>query len=143
MVAMPQARRCLRAWTTSYQAAPVSVPLARRQVRAVMAGWGWGGTGRLDDLLIICAELVTNAIQHASEPNSTVLVRLQELDGDCRIEVMDRRPDLLPPRVSTPKGERGRGLLLVRELAEDMDVTTTKGSKIVWARVLRHHGEAA
>ncbi|WP_170290538.1 ATP-binding protein [Kitasatospora atroaurantiaca] len=119
----------------TFTAWPASVGLARRQVMARLADWGLQGS-RADDLLIICSELVTNAIEHASEPGGDVQVRLQEVDGDCRLEVSDPRPDLLPPRHLVVRGENGRGLLLVRSLADDMDVATTKGRKTVWARVL-------
>ncbi|WP_405021679.1 ATP-binding protein (plasmid) [Kitasatospora sp. NBC_00070] len=136
VVAVKQASKRLNEWVSTFAAAAVSVPSARSQVRQIMTSWGWEGAG-LDDLLVIFSELLTNAIEHASNPGDEVQVRLQELKGDCRVEVVDRRPDLLPPALLRPQGERGRGLLLVRDLAADMDVATTKGRKSVWARVQR------
>ncbi|GJF32578.1 hypothetical protein KNE206_52780 [Kitasatospora sp. NE20-6] len=123
-------------WHQVFGADPQSVPMARRQLREVLATWGWSDTDRLVDLLVICSELVANAVEHASEACDEVQVHLREVDGDCLIEVVDRRPDLLPPQESCPRGERGRGLLIVRDLAEDVNVVTMKESKKVCARVL-------
>ncbi len=135
MVTMRVAQQ-LHVWQRVFAAGPESVPAARRELREVLAAWGWSDADRQADLLVICSELITNAVTHASEPGDQIRVRLQEIDGDCRLEVHDRRPDLLPPRTPRPRGEHGRGLLLVKGLAEDMDVVTMKGSKHVWARVL-------
>ncbi len=130
-----QPRQGLRKWEMTFTAWPASVGLARRQVRSQVARWGWTGS-HVDDLLIIVSELLTNAIRHASSPGDDVRLRLQEIDGDCRVEVDDFRPDLLPPKQLVVRGESGRGLPLVKRLALDMDIVTTKRSKTVWARVL-------
>ncbi|MFF1797199.1 ATP-binding protein [Kitasatospora sp. NPDC058263] len=135
MVAVKQPRSGVRQWGTTLEATQTMVAVARRHVRSVLTEWGWEGEPA-DDLVTICSELVTNAIRHASRPGDTVDLRLQESDGDCRIEVLDSRPDLSLPRLSVPCGESGRGLLLVRELADDMDVAATPTTKKVWARVL-------
>ncbi len=140
MPAVELTQRDLRVWEMTFTAWPASVGLARRQVRSVLCGWGWA-SGRAEDLVTICSELVTNAIVHASDPGGDVRVRLQEIDGDCRLEVIDLRPDLLPPRQPVARGENGRGLLLVRNLADDMDVVAAKEIKRVWARVLLDGGQ--
>ncbi|WP_406205260.1 ATP-binding protein [Kitasatospora sp. NBC_01560] len=134
MVAVKQPRSGLHHWGTTFAATQTMVAVARRDVRSVLTEWGWEGE-RADDLVTICSELVTNAIRHASRPGDTVVLRLQEIDGDCRIEVLDSRPDLSLPRTCVPCGESGRGLLLVRELADDMDVAVIGTTKKVWARV--------
>ncbi|MER8187171.1 ATP-binding protein [Kitasatospora sp. NPDC094015] len=126
----------LHVWEQAFDAHPASVAAARCELRQTLAAWGWTDSGQYEDLVLISSELISNAITHASRPGDRVHVRLQEIGGDCRLEVQDRRPDLLPPRTPRPQGEHGRGLLLVRGLAKDMDVVTTRGSKIVWARVL-------
>ncbi|MFC9326995.1 ATP-binding protein [Kitasatospora sp. NPDC057015] len=126
----------LHAWQQAFDAYPASVAAARHKLRQVLAAWGWTGFDQVEDLLLISSELISNAIMHASRPGDQVCVRLQEIGGECRLEVHDRRPDLLPPRTPCPRGEHGRGLLLVQVLAEDMDVVTTRRSKIVWAKVL-------
>ncbi|MFE4599260.1 ATP-binding protein [Kitasatospora indigofera] len=131
-----QATHQLHVWQQAFDARPESVAAARRKLREVLIAWGWTDPDQWADLVLISSELISNAITHASTSGDEVNVRLQEIGGDCRLEVTDRRPDLLPPRRPRPRGEHGRGLLLVQGLAEDMDVVTTRGSKIVWARVL-------
>ncbi|MFC5641334.1 ATP-binding protein [Kitasatospora cinereorecta] len=135
MVVVQQSRARLRQWQVTLTAVPEAVAEARRDVRSLLKGWGWEGE-RADDFVSICSELVTNAIQHASQPGGEVGLRVQEIAGDCRIEVLDGRPDLTVPRTSVPRGENGRGLILVRQLADDMAVATSRTTKKVWARVL-------
>lgn len=134
MKAVGQPRPCLRQWRITLTAELATVPAVRRDVRSVLKDWGWDGA-RADDLVVICSELVANAIRHASEPGGEVRLRLQELEGDCRIEVLDRRPDLSLPRNCIARDESGRGLLLVRRLADDMDVAASPTTKTVWARL--------
>ena len=100
-------RRALKVWQLEIQAQPVSVSAARRAVRRQLTQWGWYGR-RVDDLTTICSELVTNAIVHGSSPGDAVLVRLQEIDGDCRLEVTDTEPNLKPARTREACGESGR-----------------------------------
>ncbi|MFJ8043825.1 ATP-binding protein [Kitasatospora sp. NPDC096147] len=127
----------LRQWQASVEADPMCVPAVRRTVSDLMVGWGWAGES-LDAALLVFSELVTNAIVHSARPGDAVSVRVQEFDGDCRIEVVDARPDLLlVARSASDTEEGGRGLLLVRSCSADMDVVTSRGRKKVWARVLR------
>ncbi|WP_345695763.1 ATP-binding protein [Kitasatospora terrestris] len=135
MVAVEQPRARLRQWQATFAAVPEAVAEARRDVRLLLKGWGWEGD-RVDDVVSICSELVTNAVQHGSDPGSEVGLHVQEIADDCRIEVLDGRPDLAVPRTSVPRGENGRGLILVRKLSDDMAVATSRTSKKVWARVL-------
>ncbi|GAB2749190.1 ATP-binding protein [Kitasatospora kifunensis] len=133
-------RAVLRRWQLELTAHPRSVGLARRQVRAVLAEWGWNGE-RVDDVLTVCSELVANAVEHASQPGGVVMVRLQEIHGDCRLEVVDGRADLWPREHPAALGERGRGLLLVRLLSEDFGVVRQlrQCRKTVWSRLLLGH----
>lgn len=130
-------RAVLRRCQLELAADPRSAGLARRQVREVLAEWGWTGE-RVDDVLTVCSELVANAVEHASPPGAVVVVRLQEIRGDCRLEVVDGRADLWPRERSAALGERGRGLLLVRLLSEDFGVVRQlrQGRKTVWSRIL-------
>lgn len=97
-------------WEGSIEADVASVAVVRRHVHALMVGWGWEG-GSLDDVVLICSELVTNAIVHtALRLGGDIRVRVQESAGDCRIEVLDSRPDLMPVTpIASPNGEGGRG----------------------------------
>ncbi|MEV7359402.1 ATP-binding protein [Kitasatospora sp. NPDC091276] len=134
MVAVKQPRS-LHHWETTLTAVPAAASTARRMVRSVLRGWGWDND-RASELVLIASELVTNVVRHAGGPRRRVGLELQEVDGDCRIEILDYRPDLPLPETPVARGECGRGLILVRELADDMGVVTTATTKNVWARVL-------
>ncbi|MFD7640824.1 ATP-binding protein [Kitasatospora sp. NPDC059795] len=124
----------LRVWEQALAATPASVRLARHGVAEALQAWGWH-PDRAADVVLICSELVTNAIRHACRIGESVPVRLEEADGGCRIEVRDGRSDVTP--VLRPSGIRGdgQGLRLVAELAVGWGVGTGRGTKTVWARV--------
>ncbi|MFI0984450.1 ATP-binding protein [Streptomyces exfoliatus] len=49
----------------------------------------WGETSRLDDVRLCASELVTNAVLHGATVDRLVLVRVESLDAQLRIEVHD------------------------------------------------------
>ncbi|MGW4898223.1 ATP-binding protein [Kitasatospora sp. NPDC004240] len=128
----------LNSWATVLTDHTSSVRTARTQVRQQLSSWGWSGE-RVDDLVLITSELVTNAVLHACrDGEGEVRLHLQELAGDCRLEIWDRRDDL-PLRQRRPRrfGESGRGIEMVRDLAFDFGVVVRRGAgKRVWVRVL-------
>ncbi|MFC5663144.1 ATP-binding protein [Kitasatospora misakiensis] len=126
-----------RTWEASLTDHCTSVRTARRQLRDLLTSWGWSGE-RVDDLVLIASELVTNAVVHACRGSGEVRLYLQEFDGDCRFEVWDPRHDLpLHDRHPRRFSECGRGIDLVRQLAFDFGVVTRKGAgKRVWVRML-------
>jgi len=89
-----------------------------------------------DDLLdvqLIVTELVSNVYDHGEFP---ARLRLHRPPGDgVRIEVEDASaiPPVLKP--SSPHSARGRGLVLVDQLAEEWGVTEQPSGKAVWAVV--------
>ncbi|TYC66289.1 ATP-binding protein [Streptomyces sp. CB01881] len=127
----------LRTWEATLAEHSSSVRTARRHIRDQLNSWGWEGE-RVDDLVLIASELVTNAVVHACQGQGEVRLYLQEFGGDCRLEVWDSRFDL-PLQERRPRrfNEGGRGIELVRDLAFDFGVITRRGAgKRVWARVL-------
>ncbi|MFF0389023.1 ATP-binding protein [Kitasatospora sp. NPDC004615] len=130
------ANSCFSVSQREFVAELQSAGLARHWVRGVLEEHSWtAATPAVDDLVVIVSELVTNVVLHASVPGKDVLVRLRRVEDRCRIEVLDGRPDLLPPTDLHPSEERGRGLLLVRGLSADMGVERSGGDKVVWAEV--------
>jgi len=79
---------------------------------------------RVDDVKLVVSELVANATQHA---RSACRLRLQVTEDRVTVEVYDDSP--LPARVRpfTADGESGRGLAMVRCLADHLDVTALTG----------------
>lgn len=87
---------------------------------------------RVDDLVLVCSELVTNAVLHADGP---CRVRLRHLGGRVRLEVHDPSPRLPLQRAADPTSTNGRGMALVAALADDWGVEEAQGGKCVWAEV--------
>lgn len=82
-----------------------------------------------DAVVLAVSELVTNAVEHAG----TRIELRAGTDGDClRIEVADGSGDLPREGRPQPGDVGGRGLLLVKQLADRWDVTTTSTGKTVW-----------
>lgn len=131
-----ESRQSLRQRDMDFTAHLQSVGLARGTVRRTLRGWGWEGD-RAEDVVAICSELVANAIVHACQKGDLVHVHLQEINGDCRIEVSDPRGDLPLLETHPGLGTSGRGIAIVRQLADDFGVAGHQGrgrGKRVWAR---------
>jgi anti-sigma regulatory factor (Ser/Thr protein kinase) len=90
---------------------------------------------RLDDLLILTSEVVTNAVVHANAgPGRQVGLRITRGDGTVHVAVTDRAP-ALQPRIKPldPLEPGGLGLVLVEELSERWGVAHPyAGTKEVW-----------
>ncbi|MFF7751592.1 PAS domain S-box protein [Streptomyces sp. NPDC007971] len=113
--------------TTELPATPSSVPQGRAFLRRTLAAWDCTTTG--EDALLLLSETLTNAVQHAHGP---VGLRLCRTPTDLTIEVSDRSPHLPQPRLAAKDEESGRGLLLVRSLAESWGVRPTDEGKTTW-----------
>ncbi|MFD8914847.1 ATP-binding protein [Streptomyces sp. NPDC059575] len=105
-----------------------AVPEARRDLRRLLRGWGRPGGAETAELLT--SELVTNALVHTDD--DAVLTAVVSPRG-LRVEVRDfmtRRPLL---RAADPTEDtHGRGLVLVRSLADAWGVRPHRVGKSVW-----------
>jgi anti-sigma regulatory factor (Ser/Thr protein kinase)/DNA-binding XRE family transcriptional regulator len=119
-------------WTCSrtFPARADQVGQARAFLRPVLAGCPLA-----DEVLLICSELASNAVQHSASarPGGRFTVRAEVRDGDYAwIEVEDQggrwthlaRPD-----------ERGRGLVVVDEVAAYWDIRGDDTGRVVCARL--------
>jgi len=104
---------------------------ARRAVGAWLNGLRFP-LERLDDLLLVVSELVTNAVIHAETRLRLVIrydgrrVLTEVFDGDAR----------LPRRVDNPTSFGGRGLLIVEHLSSHWGSEAIRGDgKRVWAEI--------
>jgi serine phosphatase RsbU (regulator of sigma subunit)/anti-sigma regulatory factor (Ser/Thr protein kinase) len=111
-------------------------PQSTRDVRLfaidTLVGWGVRDS-RLDSVVLVIHELVSNAIRHARTDG--VELHLRRLPGRLVIEVVDedaRLPFLIDPRWDD---EQHRGLHLVRAYAERWGARPTASGKVVWAEV--------
>ncbi|MEV4942965.1 ATP-binding protein [Streptomyces zaomyceticus] len=116
--------------------------LARRLVAVRLDEWGVPyGTGAHETVVLVAAELATNAVRHGHVPGRDFRLSLRVADGIARVEVSDTRAERVPPgpgKLTGPGPEAadgGRGLLLVEALAERWGWCPRLGApgKTVWA----------
>ncbi|MFJ5682938.1 ATP-binding protein [Streptomyces sp. NPDC093099] len=94
----------------------------------------WSETARLDDMRLCTSELVTNAVLHGVPVGRLVLVRVESLDEELRIEVHDSGENRPTQRVPEESAVDGRGLLIVAATADSWGVKERTGpGKCVWA----------
>jgi anti-sigma regulatory factor (Ser/Thr protein kinase) len=121
-----------RAWTSP--PSDFTVPLARRRVVDALHAGGWDERV-VDDAALITTELVTNAVLHARDEYTVTI----DLTGQTlRVEVEDTAE--APPGVDVTRpvdSGSGRGMLLVRTLADAWGVETRRGGKLVWFELTR------
>ncbi|MFE3454994.1 ATP-binding protein [Nonomuraea sp. NPDC059194] len=90
---------------------------------------------RADDVALVVSELATNAILHTASgaPHGRYALVVEVGVDNVEITVADQGKALVP--VPRGDGEFGRGLELVRELAEDYDAVDTESGRTVWCRL--------
>ena len=109
----------------------VSAPgSARHAVGPLLARWSLPEL--LDPVLLTVSELVTNAVRYGRPP---VRLSLHRRPGGVEIGVHDAVA-LPPADPSLPDddAEHGRGLALVKALADETGVRPEGDGKVVWAR---------
>jgi anti-sigma regulatory factor (Ser/Thr protein kinase) len=108
---------------------PASVALARRFVRLRLDELAVPEPP-LEDAVLLTSELVTNALLHAR--TADLEVRLQTDPHWVRVEVHDGDQRLPLAATAAPDATSGRGLLLVRQLANDWGIDRAATGKSVW-----------
>lgn len=99
-----------------------NVAVARQTVRRWLSGLTDPVVG---DVELIVSELVTNAIDHG--PEGSVVVEVDHDDSVVRASVTSAAPSVELPSpdrwaLPTPDATSGRGLAIVRRLADDVQV---------------------
>ncbi|MGW4564648.1 ATP-binding protein [Streptomyces sp. NPDC004561] len=121
-------------WSLHLRREAASVPLARRLLIGTME------TAGVDpeisyDLSVALSEACANAVEHGGGAPGGGLSEAYRvtayLDGEkCRIEVADSGPGLSRTqeiRPARPDSEHGRGLCLIRELADHVQIGAKPG----------------
>lgn len=121
-------------WSLHLRREAASVPLARRLLLGTME------TAGVDpdisyDLSVALSEACANAVEHGGtrgrDASSEAYRVTAYLDGKlCRIEVADAGPGITGADSSRPAhddAEHGRGLFLIRELADHVHIGTKPG----------------
>jgi anti-sigma regulatory factor (Ser/Thr protein kinase) len=117
--------------SVTFPGVPAIVPSARRLVRGVLAR-----SPRADDLELIAAELVSNAILHSPSGQNDGHFTVSVLTGDgwARVEVSDTGTgEWHPPAGTDLDAEYGRGLAIVAALADKFGHNATATGQTVWA----------
>ncbi|GII87250.1 hypothetical protein Ssi03_52400 [Sphaerisporangium siamense] len=116
-------------WEVPYN--PAEVRAARHKVRATLTSWFLMDVA--DDVELVVAETLANAISHGAPPIQLALWRSAH---ELWVRVTDHgggRPRRLTPG---PQAVHGRGLSIVAALATESGVVFLAGrpGKVVWAR---------
>jgi two-component sensor histidine kinase len=116
-----------------------SVPQARHAVRELLRCQQVPvGDDRMQGLLLIISELVTNAVRHAALLSPEVAVEVAVGTAWIRVSVEDNHP-YRPKALEADHGQTGgRGLMLVCETTAEAGGTcgveqTASGGKVIWA----------
>ncbi|WP_432563842.1 ATP-binding protein [Kineococcus sp. SYSU DK003] len=117
-------------WSSETTLAPV--PMSSRAARHFVADWciAEGIIGDVvDTLLLLTAEVVTNAVLHG---RSDVVLRIGRDGSRVRVGVGDENTRLPLRRESDPEALNGRGMALVEALADAHGVEVEALGKTVW-----------
>ncbi|WP_371788637.1 ATP-binding protein [Streptomyces griseoaurantiacus] len=141
-----------RAFEMRFTSTPRGARLARRLAANRLDAWGIPyDSYRHDAIVLVLAELTSNAVRHGHVPGRDFRFHLQVIahTQTVRIEVTDTRAERVPPRpdaLHTPSTEDtgGRGLLLVAGLATRWDwyLRPDGPGKTVWAEYVLTEGPA-
>ena len=120
-------------WSLHLRREAASVPLARRLLLGTMETAGVDPDVSYD-LSVALSEACANAVEHGGDgahgDTSEAYRVTAYLDGEmCRIEVTDSGPGFPTgrPRPARPDAEHGRGLCLIRELADHVHIGDKPG----------------
>lgn len=111
-----------------------------RLTRHVLANWLALQPGvdvdAIDDLLLVCSELSTNAIAHASGAEGSVALRVRTEGDDLVLEMEDDGEGFAWPVAHVladvlDDDEHGRGLFIVEALTDTLEVFARDGVTVV------------
>lgn len=121
-------------WAVDLPGSPSIVPLARNWVGEVLRDVA---PHRLDDMILITSEYVTNSVRHSvAADGEQIHLRIQRTNGRIRLEVEDGGERATPEKGWTgdEADDFGRGLAIVAMIADEMgDETTDAGGRLAWA----------
>jgi anti-anti-sigma factor len=122
------------------QAVPAALPGVRRRLGSWLTGLGMGEQDRVG-VMVAVGEACANAAEHAyrgSEPGPLAVVADVDIDGVLTVTVTDqgtwRPPDRDP-------GDRGRGLLIMRQLVDTVVLQEERGTTLTLSLRLRRSVE--
>jgi anti-anti-sigma factor len=121
-------------------AVPSSLPAVRRRLGGWLAGLGMGEQDRVG-VMVAVGEACANSVEHAyrgQEPGRMYLRAWVDVDGQLTVSVRDegiwRPPDRDP-------GDRGRGLLIMRQMVDRVVLEEEHGTTVTLSMRLRRSPE--
>jgi anti-anti-sigma factor len=130
----------LRPLRVELPAVPASLPVVRRRLSAWLSGLGMGEQDRVG-VMVAAGEACANAAEHAyrdAEPGPMRITAAVDVDGLLTVTVSDegrwRPPDRDP-------GDRGRGLLIMRQLVDAVALEEVGGTSVTLRLRLRSRPE--
>lgn len=124
----------------SMPAVPASLPPMRRRVSAWLGGLGMGEQDRVG-VMVAVGEACANAAEHAYRDGAPGDMHLSgdiDLDGVLTVVVRDEG-SWRPP--SRDPGDRGRGLLIMRQLVDRVQLKGQEGTTVTLSMQLRRRPE--
>lgn len=123
------------------------VAFVRSALAAVLAREEWPADGAAR-MLLASTEAVTNAIEHGSPLGGAVEVELTVTSERAEVRVLDQgrpgtRCPAIPHVAPPPTDTRGRGLLIISRLADDVDLRPAGLGTQISAGFLRATAAAA
>ncbi|MFD7705793.1 ATP-binding protein [Streptomyces sp. NPDC059786] len=129
-----QSKPLLRYDRLDYTPLPRSVTLARRRTHRLLTEWGHPRLA--PDSALLVSELGGNAVLHGCVRGRLFRVEIGLTERAARIVVSDPKGETLPcPRVAADDEMFGRGLLIVREVADRWGVCALTVGKSVWCEL--------
>jgi anti-sigma regulatory factor (Ser/Thr protein kinase) len=108
---------------------PASVPAARHLLVDILRAWG--APQDPDDAALLVTELVANVIDHV-QGEACLTLEMALSDGWLRISVADGSSVRPVVRQLEQEQPRGRGLMLVKAIADRWGSEEHRGGKRVW-----------
>ncbi|MGH3389896.1 MAG: ATP-binding protein [Actinomadura sp.] len=117
--------------------APQAAELGRAFIRRRLIGLGYGDL--IDDACQIASEMISNAVtvlttgEHVMQ--GSIRLRLNPNQGRLLVELWDSSPEMPVLKEMDPFSESGRGLHIIRSLAERFGwyADEERGGKTTWA----------
>ncbi|WP_240942181.1 ATP-binding protein [Planosporangium thailandense] len=115
-----------------------TVPLVRHMLAQMLSTLGVADDC-CDDLVLILTEACGNVVQHASDTD-VYEVSAELRDSHCVIAVADTgTADPIPflsPSIPPPLADRGRGLHIIRSLADEVELAAVEGGGLALRAVV-------
>ena len=126
----PSTRRLSHSWLLTAR----REDLAHFRRLAALAMREWEQAPEVTEVVLHgVTELLSNVARHVPDPRCTLELTL--VAGAVQVTVHDRSPVL--PEITLPEwtAEEGRGLWLLREMADSLGYARTEEGKRVWVRI--------